>query len=222
MGVAADGSAFAVLANGTTEVHVADLSISSVPAAPELTQIPGRVSVPGLVLHPSGALIYQPFLTGQPASIGVRGGVDILDVHSGALRLRIFLTQQFMTDVDGLHGGFLATDENGQRLFAITSSDGTEQNAALTVVQLAAVPLGIGTIQPAAVSAAGGATLTIRGSGFLNAPAVAINGKAAAVTFKDANTLSVTIPALTPGPQQITITNPDGETLSFDAAFIAN
>jgi hypothetical protein len=222
LGIDADGTVFAVQANGTSEVHVADLSISSVPAAPELTQIPGRVSVPGLVLHPSGALIYQPFLTGQPASIGVRGGVDILDVHSGALRLRIFLTQQFMTDVDGLHGGFLATDENGQRLFAITSSDGTEQNAALTVVQLAAVPLGIGTIQPAAVSAAGGATLTIRGSGFLNAPAVAINGKAAAVTFKDANTLSVTIPALTPGPQQITITNPDGETLSFDAAFIAN
>jgi len=35
------------------------------------------------------------------------------------------------------HGSFLATDENGQRVFAITSSDGTPQNAALTVVQLA-------------------------------------------------------------------------------------
>jgi hypothetical protein len=222
LGIAADGTAFAVQANGTAEIHVADLSLSSVPAAPELTQIPGRVPVPGLVLHPSGALIYQPFLTGQPASAGVRGGVDILDAHSGVLRLRIFLPQQFMTAVDGLHGSFLATDENGQRLFAITSSDGTVQNAALTVVQLAAVPLGIGTIQPAMVSAAGGATLTIRGSGFTSAPTVAINGKAATVTFKDATTLSVAIPALTPGPQQITITNPDGETLSLDAAFIAN
>jgi DNA-binding beta-propeller fold protein YncE len=222
LGIDADGTAFALQANGTTEVHAADLSISAVPAAPELTQIPSRISVPGLVLHPSGALIYQPFLTGQAASADVRGGVDILDAHSGVLRLRIFLPQQFMTDIDGLHGGFLATDENGQRLFAITSSDGTEQNAALTVVQLAAVPLGIGTTQPATVSAAGGATLTIRGSGFLNAPAVAINGKAATVMFKDVNTLSVTIPALTPGPQQITITNSDGETLSLDAAFIAN
>jgi hypothetical protein len=53
-----------------------------------------------------------------------------------------------MTAVDGLHGSFFATDENGQRLFAITSSDGTPRNAALTVVQLAAVPLGIGTISP--------------------------------------------------------------------------
>ncbi|HEX4543972.1 MAG TPA: IPT/TIG domain-containing protein [Candidatus Acidoferrum sp.] len=222
LAVAGDGTSFTVQANGTPEVHVADLSLSSVPAAPELAQIPGRVPVPGLVLHPSGALIYQPFLTGLPASAGVRGGVDILDAHSGVLRLRIFPPQQFMTDIDGLHGCFVATDENGQRLFAITSSEGTAQNAALTVVQLAAVPLGIGTIQPTTVSAAGGATLTIRGSGFLNAPTVAINGKAATVAFKDANTLSITIPALTPGPQGITIANPDGETVSLDAAFIAN
>jgi IPT/TIG domain-containing protein len=127
-----------------------------------------------------------------------------------------------MTDVDGLHGSFLATDENGQRLFAITSSDGTPQNASLTVVRLFAVPLGIGTIQPLTVSAAGGTTLTIRGSGLLNATAISIGGKSATVAFKDASTLSVTIPALTPGPQQITITNPDGETVSLDAAFTAN
>lgn len=222
LGVAGDGTTFAVQANGSTEVHVADLSLSSVPVAPELAQIPGRVSVPGLLLHPSGALIYRPFLTGQPASAGVRGGIDILDAHSGVLRLRIFLPQQFMTDVDGLHGCFLATDENGQRLFAITSSDGTAQNAALTVVQLAAVPLGIGTIQPATVSAAGGATLTIRGSGFMNGTTVTLNGKSATVTFKDANTLSVATPALTLGAQRLILTNPDGDTVSLDAAITAN
>ena len=127
-----------------------------------------------------------------------------------------------MTDIDGLHGSFLTTDENGQRLFAITSSDGTPQNAALTVVQLAAVPLGIGTIAPSTVAAAGGAALTIRGSGFQSATAVSINGKAATVTFKDSNTLLVVTPALTPGPQQITLTNPDGETVSLDAALITN
>jgi IPT/TIG domain-containing protein len=180
------------------------------------------VLVPGLALHPSGALIYQPFLTGASGSPGVKGGVDILDVHSGELRLRIFLPQQLMTDIDGLHGSFLATDENGQRLFAITSSDGTPQNAALTVVQLAAVPLGIGTIAPSTVAAAGGGALTIRGSGFQSATTLSINGKAATVTFKDSNTLLVVTPALAPGPQQITLTNPDGETVSLDAALIAN
>jgi len=140
----------------------------------------------------------------------VEGGIDILDAHSGALRLRIFLPQQFMTDVDGLHGSFLATDENGQRLFAITSSDGTPQNAALTIVQLVAVPLGIGTIAPSTVAATGGAILTIRGSGFQSATALTINGKAASVTFKDANTLLVVTPSLAPGSQQIAITNPTG------------
>jgi hypothetical protein len=167
-------------------------------------------------------LIYQPFLTGASGSAGVKGGIDILDAHSGALRSRIFLPQQFMTDVDGLHGSFLTTDENGQRLFAITSSDGTPQNAALTVVQLAAVPLGIGAITPSTVVATGGATLTIRGSGFQSASVLTINGKAASVTLKDANTLLVVTPSLTPGSQQIAITNPDGETVSLDAAFVAN
>jgi hypothetical protein len=178
--------------------------------------------VPGIALHPSDALIYQPFLTSAPGSAGVKGGIDILDAHSGARRLQIFLPQQFLTDVDGLHGSFLTTDENGQRLFAITSSDGTPQNTALTVVQLAAVPLGVGAITPSGVAATGGATLTIRGSGFQSATTLTINGKAASVTFKHASTLLVITPRLTPGSQQIAITNPDGETVSLDAAFIAN
>jgi hypothetical protein len=222
LGASPDGSMVAFHSNAATEARAADLSLTSVPTSAELEQIPGRVLVPGVALHPSGALLYQPFLTGAPASAGVKGGIDILDAHSGALRLRIFLPQQFMTDVDGLHGSFLTTDENGQRLFAITSSDGTPQNAALTIVQLAAVPLGIGTITPGTVSATGGATLTIRGSGFQSGATVTINGKSASVTFKDANTLLVVTLSLTPGSQQITITNPDGESVSFDAAFTAN
>jgi hypothetical protein len=222
LGASSDGSMFAYQANSTTEMRATDLSLISVPASAELAQIPGRVLVPGIALHPSGALLYQPFLTGAPASPGVKGGIDILDAHSGVLRLRIFLPQQFMTDVDGLHGSFLATDENGQRLFASTSADGTRLNAALTVVQLAAVPLGIGTITPSTVSAAGGATLMIRGSGFQSATTLTINGKPSTVTFKDSNTLLVVTPALIPGPQQITLTNPDGETVSLDAALIAN
>src|SRR5215472_1336574 len=70
----------------------------------------------------------------------------------------------------------------------------------------------IGTIQPFTVSAAGGTAVTIRGSGFVNGATVSLSGKPATVTFRDANTLSVATPALTPGPQQITVTNPDGET----------
>lgn len=91
----------------------------------------------------------------------------------------------------------------------------------MTIVQLGAVPLGVGTIQPSTVLASGSATMTICGSGFVSGVAVTIGGKSATVTLKDANTLSVTLPPLTAGPQQIAITNPDGETVSLDAAFTA-
>jgi IPT/TIG domain-containing protein len=222
IGAASDGTMFALQANGTTEIRGADLSLAAVPANPELTQFPGRNQVPGVTLHPSGALIYQPFLTGPAASVGVRGGIDILDAHSGVLRLRIFLPQQLMTDVDGLHGGFLTTDENGQRLFAITSTDGTAQNAGITIIELANVPLGIGTLTPASGSSAGGGAVTIRGSGFVSGATVTIGGQSASVTFKDMNTLNVVTPAVTTGARRVTITNPDGETVSWDAAYTAN
>ena len=127
-----------------------------------------------------------------------------------------------MTDVDALHGSFLTTDENGQRLFAITSTDGTAQDAGVTIVTLATVPLGIGTLSPANGPAAGGTTLTVRGSGFQTGTTVTIGGESATVTFIDLNTLTVVTPALTTGAQRVTITNPDGETVSLDAAYTAN
>jgi IPT/TIG domain len=100
------------------------------------------------------------------------------------------------TDVDGLHGNFLTGDGFGQRLFAVTTSG-------LTIVQLANVPLGIGSIAPASGAAAGGASGTIRGSGFQSTTKAALGGKQASVTFKDMNTLSIVTPALSPGPQQL-------------------
>jgi hypothetical protein len=218
----ADGTMFSIVANGTTQFRGSDLSLLSIPATPELMQIPSRTYVPGVAVHPSGALIYQPFLTGQPGSVGVKGGVDILDAHSGILRLRLFLPQQFLTDVDGLHGSFLTIDENGQRLFAITSSDGSAQNASVTFVQLANVPLGIGTLSTTSGPAAGGTSLTLRGSGFQSGITATLGGKPVSITFKDINTLSLVTPPLTPGPNQLVLTNPDGETVSLDAAFIAN
>jgi hypothetical protein len=50
------------------------------------------------------------------------------------------------------------------------------------------VPLRIGTISPATGPAAGGTTLTIRGSGFQSGTSVTIGGKTASVVFKDMNT----------------------------------
>jgi len=206
----------------STEIRDSRMHVTAVPTAAELNQIPGRVAVPGLAMHPTGALIYQPFLTGAVGAANVKGGVDISDARSGELRMRIILPQQLMTDVDALHGDFLTIDENGQRLFAITSLDGSPQSAALTVVQLACVPLAIGSVSSPTVSVAGGTSLTIRGSGFQSGIKLGIGGKPATATLVDMNTINVVSPAVTAGPQQLTLTNANGETVSLDAAVIAN
>lgn len=222
LAVSADGTSFAMQGASGAEVRSAGLTLTAVPALSEFAQTPGRSVVPGLAFHPSGALIYQPFLTGAAGAAGTRGGIDILDAHSGALRMRIVLAQQLLTDVDALHGSFLAVDETGARLFALTSTDGTPQNAGLTVVQLASVPLAIGSITPASGPAAGGTSLTIRGSGFESGITAKLSGKSTSVVFKDANTITITAPATSAGPQQLTLTNPDRETVSLDAAFTSN
>jgi DNA-binding beta-propeller fold protein YncE len=222
LAAASDGTIFASRTSASTEIRGGNLTVAVIPASPELEQIPAHTLVPGLTLHPSGALLYQPFLTGPapaaPPATGIQGGIDILDAHTGFLRLRIFLPEPFATlstDLDALHGSFLAIDENGHRIFALTTSG-------LTVIQLATVPLSIGTISPTSAPASGGTILTIRGSGFQSGASVTIGGKPASVAFKDINTLTVVAPAVTPGTGQIAVTNPNGDSYSLDAAFTAN
>lgn len=95
---ASTGTAFAVQTVASTEIRDSSLYVTGVPTGAELNQVSGRVAVPGLAMHPTGALIYQPFLTGAAGAPNVRGGIDISDARSGQLRMRIFLPQQFMTD----------------------------------------------------------------------------------------------------------------------------
>jgi IPT/TIG domain len=218
---AADGTMFAIRSSGATEIRGADLTLAALPTSAELETIPNRVAVPGAALHPSGALLYEPFLDGAPPpappAVGIRGGIDIRDAHSGRLRLRVYLPEPFAmlsTDVDGLHGVFLTVDENGQRLFALT-------NSGVTVLQLSSVPLGIGSVAPAAGPASGGTSITVRGSGFQPGTKATLGGKALTVALKDQNTLSFTTPALASGAQQLVLANPDGESVSLDAAFVA-
>lgn len=212
MTVSADGTLFALRSKAATEIRGPDLTLIASPTSAELETIPQRVAVPGVALHPSGALVYEPFLDGPaplaPPATGIRGGVDIRDAHNGKLRLRVYLPEplaMLSPDTDGLHGNFLTTDEFGQRLFAITTSG-------LTVVQLAIIVLYIGALAPSSGPTAGGASATIRGSGFQSAIR-------ATLAFTDMNTLTLTTPALSSGAQQLVLTNPDGESVYLDAAF---
>jgi IPT/TIG domain len=132
--------------------------------------------------------------------------------------LRIFLPEAFAmlaSETDGLNGQFLTVDENGQRRFALTTSG-------LTVIQLAHVPLSIGTVLPATRPAVGGEAVTIRGSGLQSGMTATLGGKPAAVIFKDLNTISLTTPALATGSQQLALRNPDGRSSALDAAYTSN
>jgi hypothetical protein len=220
--VAGDGNSFSTLGGGIAEIRAGDLRLSAVSATTELERINGRTTVPGAVLHPSGALLYQPFLDGfAPAAFpanGLRGGVDIFSARTGRLQLRIFLAEplaMLSSDSDGLHGGFISIDENGEKIFALTASG-------LTIVQLATVPLELGFISPSTALAAGGEIIKIRGSGFQVGCTATVGGKSAIISFVDVNTLNLTLPALPRGAQQLIITNPGGKSVTWDAALITN
>jgi len=208
------------------EIRDSALNLIGNRATPELEQLPTGITVPGIAMHPSGALVYQPILNGPapPESANptpnpsLRGAIDIFDARSGKLRLRIFLPEPIAArsaDTSSLLAQFVTIDETGQRIFAIT-------NSGLTVIQLANVPLGIGTITPANAPAAGGTTITVRGSNFQTGTTATVGGKNVTVTLVDPNTLTLVAGAVGPGAQRLTLTNPDGETVSLDAAFTAN
>ncbi|MFZ0332708.1 MAG: IPT/TIG domain-containing protein [Candidatus Acidiferrales bacterium] len=154
-------------------------------------------------LNPSGSLLIVP-RTGS----GVTSNVDIFDVHSGRLALRIRLPEGTADTLNEL-----ALDETGTKIFVITQSG-------ITVAQLAAAPLSVASVNPA--SAATGTQVTIRGSGFQSGATVMFGNSAAVSTFVDSMTLQVTVPSLPNGSVQVTVTNPDGQQYSFDAAFTIN
>jgi hypothetical protein len=138
--------------------------------------------------------------------------VDIFDVRHGDLRERVYLSEQFLPEEQAQNG--LAIDPTGQNIFLLTSTG-------LTIVTLDNVPLSIGSLSP--TSGASGSTITIRGSGFAQQTTATCNGSNATVTFVDADTLQLALPAsLTRGPVSITLANPDGSTYNLDAVFNVN
>jgi hypothetical protein len=153
------------------------------------------VNQPGMALHDSGALLYS----------STDLGVDIIDVPHGALAERILLNEQ-----DAFLSGSLAVDETGQSIFLVT-------NAGLTIIELDAVPLSIGSLTP--TSGGSGTVIQVRGSGFQAGTTATLNGTAAATRFLDGDTLQITIPSIGSGPVAVTLSNPDGTSYELDGAF---
>jgi hypothetical protein len=145
-------------------------------------------------LNDSGSLLYQaypPFF-------------DIVDVQHGTLRMRFSLSQT-IADV----GVPMAIDSGGRHIYLLT-------NRGLTIVDLGAAPLSIGSLSPA--TAATGTQITIRGSGFNSLTTATVGGQPAIPNFVDENTLTLTVPTLGSGPADIVLRNSDGTSYRLESA----
>lgn len=202
--VSIDGSVFAT---GSGMVD-AKTNLLGYLAWQDVFQTPGPgPSLPLEKVPDGGSLVYIPYANYTQFNLSYPGCVDIFDVNHGALIHRIILSEQIQQVTDAM-----ALDAYGENIYLIT-------NAGLTVVQLSAAPLAIGSVKPATGPV--GTKVTIHGSGFQQTTSVSANGSAATATFVDANTLQATIPSIAAGPVQITVANPAGGTYSLDNAFTA-
>lgn len=154
--------------------------------------VPGHGILLTQQLNDSGSLYFMP----NP------GFVDIIDVQHGLLRMRFSLSETVANVVSPM-----AIDSGGQYLFLIT-------NQGLTVVDLGKALLSIGHLTPN--PAASGTQISIRGSGFAAGLTSIVGGQAASVNFVDQNTLTLTLPALPAGPQDIVLTNLDGSSYTLE------
>ena len=160
----------------------------------------------GEKLNSSGSLLFVPQQTMQPAPHPLTEGVDVFDVHRQRLALRIALPDPLPGTLNSM-----ALDETGTRMFLISSTG-------LTVAQLQSAPLSIGSVSPSTGSP--GTQITIRGSGFTNNSAVTIGASAVNTVFVDQNTLQAVVPPGPVGPVRVSVSNPQGNPYSFDAAFV--
>ena len=149
-------------------------------------------------LNDSGSLLYVLY---SPSF------VDVFDVRHGQPQLRVALKELLKSHA----WDNLTINTAGDQIFVIT-------DAGLTMIQLDAVPVAIGSVTPSAGPV--GTTVQVRGSGFLPTSTVTFNGSSATVTFVDSSTLSVVVPAISAGSAQITIKSGATAPYSLDNGFI--
>jgi IPT/TIG domain len=132
--------------------------------------------------------------------------VVISDTHNGKPLLTIGLP----ASVSGWQRP-LAIDPTGQKILVVTP-------AGVSYFELSVVPLAVGTVSPTEGQVGTGAT--VRGSGFVSATTVQIGGQDAPCSEVDSETLNCTIPHLPSGSAAMSLANPDGQTYTFENAFV--
>ncbi|HEY3705028.1 MAG TPA: IPT/TIG domain-containing protein [Terracidiphilus sp.] len=166
---------------------------------PDSQLVSGRYPVYGSTIHSSGSLGYIP----------TTKGVEIFDIHHGQTILTIGNAAGSLAGLDNL-----AVSHDGSRLYVA-------QPNGIAVFALPSVPLSIGSITPSNGDASGGQSVVLRGSGFVNGVTVTVDGNPATVQFVDSTKLFLTMPAVTPAEDVVTVTNPDSTSYTLDAAWNA-
>ena len=151
-------------------------------------------------LNETGSLLYSVF-----------DSVVISDTHNG----RPLLSMPLPAGTIGTGASVssyrpLAIDLTGQKILVATQTG-------VSYFELSVVPLAVGTVSPTA--GAPGTGVQIRGSGFVSGTVVQIGGQIAYCTETDSETLSCTIPNLLAGSAPMRLSNPDGQTYTFENAF---
>jgi streptogramin lyase len=159
------------------------------------------------ILNASGSLLYMAD-NGAAGSLGT--GLQVFDVNHGDLKEWIALTEPIANS--SLHK--ITLDDTGQNLYILTKSG-------FTIVTFPFVPLSVAYLAPNKGPAVGGTAVTVRGSGFVPGCLVDFNGTSVNTQFIDSQTLSIITPAISAGPVQLSIRNPDGQTYALDNAFAA-
>lgn len=168
----------------------------------------GRVGRPDIYYATLGTNSAQPNLlvpqfnaAGSLYYMAFPNFFDIVDVQHALLRMRFSLSETVQNTAVPM-----AIDSGGQLVFLITDKG-------LTIVDLGEAPLSIGWLNPSMASP--GTQVVVRGSGFNSSTTATVNGQNAAVLVTDHNTLSLTVPAVSPGPATIVLANGDGTTYSL-------
>jgi len=167
------------------------LAVGSLTLDQNLVPLVPYTSKVGL-LTGSGALNYTP----DPI-------IYVSDTHNGRLQLTVGTPDPLFNKLA------LAIGPDGRK---VLECDGTS----LHYYELAVVPLAVATVSPAA--APPGASLTVRGDGFVTGTTAKIGGQSASCTMMDAHTLQCAVPNVNTGLQPMTLTNPDGQTYSLEAS----
>ncbi len=150
-----------------------------------------QLNPPVLLLNPrfnaSGSLYYLAY----------PNYFEIIDVPHATLRMRFALTETIQNTASPL-----AIDSGGRYIYLLTDKG-------LTVVDFGAAPLSIGHLSLQNPSP--GIQIVVRGSGFDSGTTATVGGVSASVAVTDENTLKLTIPVATSGPQDLVLTRSDGE-----------